>query len=229
MRIVLALLTGFLLLGCDSFPTERYTAIQHDGAVYVLNTWTGQISRIDGTSMVSVEETGTGRSRQLRPNAPANLITLLKTPFGAKNMVDLTVKTKRFGSEVLAIGTIHPYLAELQSKIPGIVLDLNLDDADGFQLGSITITLTDMAWISDGRGRKTGWTFAASASISPERYGEVTKISPTWYPALDQSVDAFLETEEGKAWKTKRDVQRRAEFERLIREGRGVFGSRFVG
>ena len=226
MRIYLVVLVVLFLVGCDGNPVERYTAIQHDDAVYVLNTWTGQISRIDGTSMVPVESVAEDRS--LRPNPTANLITQ-ETSIGGKGLVDLVVKTKRFGAEVLAIGTIHPYLAELQSKIPGIVLDLNLDDADGFQLGSITIRLTDMAGISDGKGGKTGWTFAASASVSPERYGEVTKISPKWYPALDQSVDAFLETAEGKAWKTKRDEQRRAEFERLIREGRGVFGSRFVG
>ena len=83
-------------------------------------------------------------------------------------------------------------------------MQLKLKDGDGFELGSMPITRSELTQIH-APGQAGGWTFSKTVAMQGDLYDAVASVDVTWYPSISNAAEAFLETDAGKTWKEKKD------------------------
>ena len=207
LKIILCLLVATFLAACDMDPTTHFKEVQHNGHLYLLNTWDGTVFEVKNGVRYPLHEVAS------RPAGTQNNLLELKRGIGAANVVTINAKAKRFGNDVLVQGTLTPFmpaLVEAVGKAPKTrMITLHFNDADGFRLGSQTIAFGQLRLLSGGPNRRLGWSFALNGSIDAERYAQATAISVSWAGLIDPVVVKFLNSDPGKTWR-QRQAKRKA-------------------
>ena len=197
-RLGIGLLCGLLLSGCEM--TDRFEAVTHDEQLYVLNTWTGEMTQVE--DRIKHKVFASDEVDLVGHKGSSNPVDYNGT-IGTLGLVSLTARAKRFEDEVLVSGEVEPFLPGLSTGVYGgsqEIFKLNLMDSSGFRLGSVTLNWGDLSNVQDG-GKMVGYSFQKAVPMKADWYSSVVYISPTWYPRLNNAMEVFLKTDDGKAWR----------------------------
>ena len=203
LRAKLSFLTLFLVVGCSSernpLGADNYEMRAFGEDVYVLNTRTGAVFRIEDDVKVDIHADG----RSIDDLMAEYDSRLVNFDTAIAEIVSVQGAVKLVGEVPKVRGSVGPYVPAVR-KLTGVLFNLNFLDSDGFQLGTLSISASDLTRQVDGKGGYLGWSFQKDLFMDQSLVKLVQVVNATWYDPLNEAVDAWLKSEEGKAWQQAR-------------------------
>ena len=203
LRAQLSFLTLFLVVGCSSehnpLGADNYEMRVVGEDTYVINTRTGAVFLIEDGVKVDIRVDGPTID-DLLAEYDSRLVNFDTSIAG---VVSVQGAVKLVGETPKVRGSVGPYIPAVQ-KLTGALFTLNFLDSDGFRLGTLDISTSDLTRTVDGKGGYSGWSFQKDVFMDQPMVKLVEVVNAIWYEPLNEAVDAWLKSEEGKAWQQAR-------------------------
>lgn len=194
----------FMISGCSpdarSFSDGRYEIHEVGNETYVLNVKTGRLFRVEGGRTVEVKADEATSSSALASQVPE----ILRIDGTIGTTVKVSGASKVVGDTPKVRGSLQPFIAEF-GELRGALFSINFVDEHGFRVGSAGVRADDLVRQIGADGKPETWSFQADVPLAPAAFRLARYAEINWSTALNESIDKWLKSAEGVAWKEARD------------------------
>jgi hypothetical protein len=182
MKLALVIATSFALValnGCERHGSNELVNASN-GALYRINKDSGEVSLIEGTQIIKLQEDDGAKGGQ----AKNYVIAWPVLTNGILENVTLRLKTNWRKNRMFYIFDLGPYSDRLKAEqlnpSTSATFHLNFYDSDGFQIFRLPIPLSQMSQINDDKGTIVALEVNTNILCPLETYETIKDWSTSW-------------------------------------------------